>query len=189
MEKQYKFLQHLPNACTLTNMACGILALLIAVFHTSYQAVNISCTLILIGAFFDGIDGRLARKLQVSSPMGKELDSFADAITFGISPICVFLAMHSQVSCNLVTLPEVLISTFYILCAIFRLARYNISDHSTYFIGLPTTASGMFLSLYISISNHNHEIWAGNFSYTAVSYVVIFLLGVAMVSTIKVNRL
>lgn len=172
----------------MTNMACGILALFIAVFHTSCQAVSISCTLILVGAFLDGIDGRLARKLKVSSPMGKELDSFADAITFGIAPITVFLAMHSQVSCNSVTLPEVLISTFYILCAVFRLARYNISDHATYFLGLPTTASGMFLSLYISVSNHNHELWAGNFCYTVVSYVVIFLLGVAMVSTVKVNR-
>lgn len=189
MEKNYKFLRHLPNACTLGNMACGVLAILISVFHSSHKSTKIACLFILLGAFLDGIDGRLARKLKVSSPMGKELDSFADAITFGLAPMLVFLAMHSTISENSVTMPEVLVSTFYILCAVFRLARYNISDHSSYFVGLPTTASGMFLSLYIFFSNEMTEKWAGDILYTAVSYGIIFLLGTAMVSTVKVNRL
>ncbi len=189
MDKNLKYKEYIPNACTLGNMACGVLALMISVFHGSYQSVNVACGFMLMGAFLDGIDGRLARKLQVSSLMGKELDSFADAITFGMAPMCVFLAMHSEVSRNPVSMPEILISTFYILCAVFRLARYNISDHSTYFVGLPTTASGMFLSIYICISNQNHRIWAGNLLYTGLSYAIIALLGLAMVSNVKVNRI
>lgn len=79
--------QELSAACTLGNMACGVMALMISAFHCSPEAVNHSCGFMLLGAFLDGIDGRLARKLQVVPPMGKELDSFADAITFGIAPI------------------------------------------------------------------------------------------------------
>lgn len=189
MKKYPKFLHHVPNACTLLNVMCGVLALMISVFYSSHHAVNTSCFFILLGAFFDTIDGKLARKLGCSSPMGKELDSFADAITFGIAPMCVFLSMHTVVNNNPVTMPEILVSTFYILSAVYRLARYNVSDHSAFFQGLPTTASGMFMSCYIFLSNHHTHVWAGSLLYTAVSYSMIVLLGLAMVSTVKVNRI
>lgn len=183
------FYRHIPNFCTLLNAVCGILALMVAVFHKTQQMVPIACLLILIGGFFDSIDGRLARKLNVSSPLGKELDSFADAITFGIAPVFIFLCMHSELTGNLVTLPEILLATFYIICAVFRLARYNISDHRNFFMGLPSTASGMLLSglTYIAYrySHHFHSYDL----FSVVSYGVILLLGIAMVSNVKVRRI
>ncbi len=189
MSHNPKFLLYLPNACTLANMSCGILALMLSVFHGSYETINYSCVFLLLGGFLDGIDGRLARKLNVTSQMGKELDSFADAITFGIAPMCVFLAMHSHVSQNSVSLLEIFWTTFYILCAVYRLARYNISDHRDYFLGLPTTASGMFFAIYIFISNQYHRLWAGELLYTILSYGLVLIFGIAMISTVKVNRI
>lgn len=189
MKKYPDFFRHIPNICTLLNVMCGIMALMISVFHKSFNAVNIACVYILIGAFFDGIDGRLARKLGVDSQMGKELDSFADVITFGIAPICVFLSMHSVVNENPVTMPEIILSTCYIVSAVFRLARYNVSDHSDFFVGLPTTCAGMFMGLYIFIANNLHPHWQGERCFTVISYGLIVFLAVAMVSTVKVNRI
>lgn len=179
----------IPNLCTLSNAVCGIIALSISAFYRNHIAINIACILIVVGGFFDYIDGKLARKWQVSSPMGKELDSFADLITFGIAPMFVFLALHSVGNDNPVTLPEIVISTFYISSAIYRLARYNVSDHSTYFLGLPSTASGMLMSLFIILSNIFRKHWAGHMEYTVFSYCLIVFLGVAMISTVKVNRI
>ncbi len=184
-----KFLNNLPNICTLLNAACGILALMISVFYKSQDYIMLACLLIAVGGFFDAIDGRLARRLKITSALGKELDSFADSITFVITPMCTFIAMHSIGNFNNVKLLEITIATFYISCGIFRLARYNISDYTTYFEGLPTTASGIFMSAYIFISNYYMEFWSNNITYTIISYIVIVLCGLAMISKFQVKRI
>lgn len=189
LQKNKEIIKYLPNFCTLLNTMCGILALMISVFYKSFLAINCACFFILLGGIFDALDGRLARKLNATSAMGKELDSFADLITFGITPMCVFMSLHSVVNSNLVTMPEIVISTCYISCAVFRLARYNVSDCTESFEGLPSTASGMFMSLYIFISNFTHHLWQGQLAYTIFSYGLIVFLGLAMISTVKVRRI
>lgn len=189
MTTKKKIIHQLPNTCTLINALCGLVALMISVFYKSPKVVNISCALILVGAFFDTIDGRLARRLKISSEMGKQLDSFADLITFGITPICVFLTVHSIGNLNKITLPEIIISAIYISCVIYRLARYNISNYTNYFEGLPSTASGMFMSLYTFISNLTIHMWSQSISYTIISYAIIIFLGIAMVSKVRINRI
>lgn len=188
-ETTSKILKAIPNTCTLLNAVCGLLAMMLSLLYQNMETVKIACIFIVVGGFFDSIDGRLARKLNVVTPMGKELDSFADLISFGITPMCVFLVLHSVGNNHPVSLIEIIISAFYICCAMFRLARYNVSDHSDYFLGLPTTASGMFMSLYIIISSNCSEFWTKHLSYSYISYGIIILLGVAMVSNVKVNRI
>lgn len=188
MDKR-KILMNLPNCCTLLNALCGCVALLISVFYQESTVIRGACLLIICGGFFDGIDGKLARRYEVSSLMGKELDSFSDLITFVIAPVCVFLAMHSMVSGIRVNVMEIVIIVFYTLCGVYRLARYNVTEVAGYFEGLPTTAAGGLMSLYILVSNIHIEKWAGNMVYTIISYTFISVLAVAMVSRIKVNRL
>lgn len=188
-EYKEKIIKIIPSSCTLINAMCGIMALLISVFHKTHIAIDVACFLILLGGFFDSIDGRLARKLKVESEIGKQLDSFADNITFGITPMCVFLALHSIGQDNRVSLPEIMIATFYIACTVYRLARYNVSEHMDYFMGLPSTAAGMIMSLYIFISKLTIHHWSGEVLYTYLSYGFIILLGLAMISTIKVKRI
>ncbi len=182
-------IKNIPNCCTLANAVCGIIALLVAVFYASTSAYFVSCLLIAIGVVFDSIDGRLARRLKVSSPFGKELDSFADLITFVITPMCIFLSMHSEGQAKLVTVIEILIAAFYISCGIFRLARYNVGDYSNHFVGLPTTSAGLLMSLFILLSNCFVKSWSGNFVYSILSYTFIIILGIAMVSKFETKRI
>ena len=75
-------LKHIPNLFTLCNLFCGLLAILFAVGGH----LNMAGGLILLGAFLDFFDGMLARLLHVSGELGKQLDSLADLITFGVAP-------------------------------------------------------------------------------------------------------
>lgn len=184
-----RIINNIPNICTIANAVCGIVALMISVFYKTFAVINTACILIAIGGFFDSIDGRLARRLKISSELGKQLDSFADLITFGITPMCVFLSLHSIINNNRIDLLEILIAAFYISCAMYRLARYNISDHTNYFVGLPSTASGMFIGLYTFISNILAPKWESSLIYTYTSYSIIVILGIAMVSSFRVNRI
>lgn len=192
MLKDKKYLQFIPNFLTLLNASCGIIAITITVFHGELYDVRQStvraCFLIALGAFFDCFDGKLARKLGVTSLIGKELDSFADAITFVIAPTYVFLAMNVGVKSYILAV-EVVIMTFYIMCGLYRLARYNVSEFKPYFEGMPTTLAGFIFSLYIFISACNVKYWHDSALYTVVSYCLFIFLGVAMVSTVKVKRI
>lgn len=184
-----RLMRTLPNICTFCNAICGMMALLIAMSYRSHAAVLSACCLIALGGFFDAIDGRLARRLQVSSQIGKELDSFADAISFVIAPVCIFLSMHSTGNHGFFHFGELLVITFYICCGVYRLARYNTGDYTTYFQGLPTTASGCLLSGYMVVSNHTVHLWSGVFGYTLISYSLMVVLGLAIISNIPIKRI
>ncbi len=188
MKRNKEILSFVPNACTLMNAVCGIIALMITVYYRTQEVIYISCLLIAIGVFFDSIDGRLARRLKISSQLGKELDSFADLITFVITPMCIFLTLHSVGNRIEVSVLEILIAAFYVVCGVYRLARYNVSDHLTYFVGLPTTSAGILMSLYIFFSNHFSQAWANSQIYSICSFAFIIIIGIAMVSNVKVKR-
>lgn len=183
-----RWIKSIPNACSMGNAFCGLLAILMTTFHKGEDPINLACIFIMFGGFLDSIDGFLARKLNASTPIGKQLDSFADLMTFGIAPVTVFLSMHMLIVQSRIHILEICIAAFYVLCAIYRLARYNVSDYTDYFEGLPTTASGVFMCLYIFLSNMFVSTWKYNDYYTGVSCVLILLLGLMMVSKIRVNR-
>ena len=107
---------------------------------------------IVIGAVFDFFDGMSARLLHVSSPIGKELDSLADDITFGFAPSAIvfsFLSANCEAEANssLFTLHSSLPFLAFIMAAFsaLRLAKFNLDERQTLgFIGLPTPANALF---------------------------------------------
>lgn len=140
--------QQIPNALTCLNLFCGCVAS-VMVFrnHLDWAAY-----LVFIAAFFDLLDGMVARALHVSSPIGKELDSLADAVSFGFVPgLIVFKLLQMS---NLSTIIESnslrqILQFFPFVITVFsalRLAKFNIdSRQSTSFIGLPTPANTLLV--------------------------------------------
>ena len=147
---------NIPNTLTCCNLICGCMATG-AAFYGNYQYAVL---MIVIGAVFDFFDGMAARALGVSSPIGKELDSLADIVTFGVAPSAIIFYLFHEVH-----YPEMLASadfslfTFHFslvkllpytafLIAAFsalRLAKFNLDERQHYgFIGLPTPANALF---------------------------------------------
>ncbi|MBQ0049438.1 MAG: CDP-diacylglycerol--serine O-phosphatidyltransferase [Bacteroidales bacterium] len=138
--------KHIPNTITCCNLICGCLAVFSAVLGET------SCALIFIicGAVFDFFDGMVARLLHVSSPIGKELDSLADVVTFGVAPSTMLMTMIAQSQMPAwmpVEVAHYLPFAAFIMAAFsaLRLAKFNLDERqSTSFIGLPTPANALF---------------------------------------------
>jgi len=131
--------RNIPNAITCCNLISGCIAIVFAL----YGEVGMALLWIIIGAVFDFFDGMSARLLNVSSPIGKELDSLADDVTFGVAPSCIVFNFLSSIHQHVVFLPFIafLIAAFSAL----RLAKFNLDERqATSFIGLPTPANALF---------------------------------------------
>lgn len=134
--------RHIPNTITCMNLFSGCVACVMA-FKGELLLASL---FIYLGAVFDFFDGMVARLLKVSSPIGKELDSLADCITFGMAPGLImfsFLLTYCEAPCVYVPYVAFLIPVFSAL----RLAKFNIDERQTSsFIGLPTPANAVFLA-------------------------------------------
>ena len=131
--------KHIPNFLTLANLFTGCIGI-IYVFENNlvYAAYAI-----WIAAVFDFFDGFSARLLKVSSPIGKELDSLADMVTFGVLPSFILFKMMSGGSFEVVSYVTFSLALFSAL----RLAKFNIdTKQTTTFIGMPTPAAAFFVS-------------------------------------------
>ena len=137
--------KHIPNTITCCNLISGC----IAIAYAFSGKIEISFTWIIIGAVFDFFDGMSARLLKVSSPIGKELDSLADIVTFGVAPSTILFSKLGMVSYPsiLESLRGILPFIAYIMAAFsaLRLAKFNLDERQTLgFIGLPTPANALF---------------------------------------------
>ncbi|WP_110927305.1 CDP-diacylglycerol--serine O-phosphatidyltransferase [Bacillus massiliglaciei] len=137
-----KFIKSIPNLFTLGNLFCGFLSIGFA----ANGQYNNAAILILIGMMLDSMDGRLARMLKVESNLGKELDSLADIVTFGVAPsFLVYYTYFFHFG-----LLGLIVAGLFPLFGAYRLARFNIGTSKTslnYFIGVPITAAGGILAL------------------------------------------
>lgn len=143
-------LKHIPNTLTCCNLIAGA----VSIHFISQGRFDIPLLLMGIGAAFDFLDGFAARLLKAYSPVGKELDSLADLISFGLVPALLLQQRYSEVV-TLHQLPQIL-GWFPLLLAAFsavRLAKFNLDERQTEnFIGLPTpaaallTATGLYYS-------------------------------------------
>ncbi len=139
--------RNIPNTLTCCNLICGCIATGSA-FHGGYVWAFI---LIVIGAVFDFFDGMTARLLNVSSPIGKELDSLADVVTFGVAPSAmIFYLFHEVVYPDFMApLRDFMPYTAFLMAAFsaLRLAKFNLDTRQTSsFIGVPTPANTLFWS-------------------------------------------
>ena len=137
--------RNFPNALTCCNLISGCIAVKFA-FEGNPR---LAFLFIIIGAVFDFFDGFAARKLKVSSPIGKELDSLADVITFGLAPSAMVFDMLriSAVPESMFGAAEIYPYTAFVMAAFsaLRLAKFNLdSRQTTSFIGLPTPANALF---------------------------------------------
>lgn len=138
---------YIPNAITLTAMCLGLTAL-----RLSYVRENVTVSLILlsIAALLDGIDGKVARRLKVDSPVGAQLDSLADFLNFCVTPALIIFEWHLK-DLYFFGWAATLI---FLLGGAYRLARFNVmyskgteNVASNYFVGVPTPAGAILLFL------------------------------------------
>lgn len=138
----------LPNILTLANLMAGVLAIVATLNYHDYET---ALWLIVAAAIFDFFDGFVARLLHQQSPLGVQLDSLADDVTFGVAPALVMFDLYrgaearwvdNEVVMQWLGLVVLLIAAFSVL----RLAKFNIdTTQSTEFEGLPTPANALFI--------------------------------------------
>lgn len=137
--------RHIPNMITCCNLLSGCVA---AVF--AFQGVyTVAFACIIMGAVFDFFDGLTARALKVSSPIGKELDSLADVITFGLAPATMaysWLCECASAHLDMLVASAMPFAAFLLVAfSALRLAKFNVDERQTSsFIGLPTPANALF---------------------------------------------
>jgi len=167
--------KHIPNCITSLNVLCGS----VAVVFIMKGVLTTAVLLIMLAAVFDFFDGMSARLLKAYSPIGKELDSLADMISFGLAPgLLMFKLLETSLfkadvvpdlQSNL-TLSQLLILGSAFLIPIFsalRLAKFNIDERQTSsFIGLPTPANALFISSLALIQEHGSTPAIDNFLLT-----------------------
>jgi CDP-diacylglycerol--serine O-phosphatidyltransferase len=168
MTKQAKgIVKHIPNFITSLNLFCGTSAI---VFAFRGELV-IASYLILLAAVFDFLDGMAARVLHAYSEIGKQLDSLADVVSFGVAPAVIVYNLL-LFSGKIFTIPYIPnnpnILLFVFLIPIFsalRLAKFNVDTRQTSsFIGLPTPANAIFwVSFPLILNSLNIESWEYQF--------------------------
>ena len=130
--------KQIPNIITSANLLCGC----IAITYIAKGALLPASLLVLAAAIFDFFDGMAARLLKVGSPLGAELDSLADVVSFGLVPAYMVFTILLEISTsNIIPFLAFSIAIF----SAYRLAKFNIDERQTEsFIGLPTPANALF---------------------------------------------
>ena len=179
--------RHIPNTITCCNLFSGCIACVMAL-HGDFLA---AMCFIVIGAVFDFFDGMVARLLKVSSPLGVQMDSLADDITFGLAPATIVFSFMRGLDYPSFLVPiQNFIPYYAFVIAVFsavRLAKFNIDTRQkSTFIGLPTPANALFwaslvagLGAWIQELNYGWFFMLGLitiFSYLLVSEIPMFSL-------------
>jgi CDP-diacylglycerol--serine O-phosphatidyltransferase len=192
---------HLADWFTLGNAVCGVGSLFAMMSYLQYgEAVHIyfACALIVAALVFDVLDGRIARWRQKSSAMGRELDSLADVISFGVAPAAI------AYGCGMQGLIDRVVLAFFVAAGVSRLARYNVTaealseggDKVKYFEGTPIPTS-LVLVIVLAVATWQGAIgdrmWFGAIKlggFTLHSLALMFALsGSLMVSRIRIPKL
>lgn len=188
---------HLADWFTLANAVCGTGALfsMLTYLQTSdITHVYFACGLVFTALIFDILDGRIARWRQKNSIMGRELDSLADVISFGVAPAVI------AYGCGMQGFYDRIILTYFVVCGVSRLARYNVTaeelsgdgDKVKYFEGTPIPSSLLLVMLMAWAASQgalNESIWFGKIMVAGLTLHPIVLLfalsGSLMVSRIR----
>lgn len=147
--------RNIPNSITCCNLISGC----IATYNAFLGDIRMALLCIIVGAVFDFFDGMSARLLKVSSPIGKELDSLADDITFGFAPSAIIFYELSimEYPSELLMLKPYLPYFAFVMAAYsaLRLAKFNLDERQSLgFIGLPTPANALFWgALFVGAQN------------------------------------
>lgn len=144
LKTMIKYKYNYANMITLLNLSMGCFSLL-CVLENEHRLASI---FILIGALLDRLDGKIARKLGIVTDLGKELDSLSDLVSFGVAPGILLWSL----SLNKIFMYGSGITIIYILSGAYRLARFNVSGNTEYYVGVPITLAGGILAMVSAIS-------------------------------------
>lgn len=166
-----------PNFFTFCNLSFGMLSILFTLAGNTKTAA----IMILVAALIDRYDGRIARLVNASSPLGKELDSLADLISFGAAPSILSWATFLM-SFNVL---GYIILIIFPIAGAYRLARFNVSNCTDTFTGVPITIAGFFLAIINLIL-----ILFSSIPFNGIIGVILMLLlSYLMVSTFKFKKI
>lgn len=192
---------HLADWFTLANAVCGMGAMFSMMTYLQTKDVlhvYFACALIVAALVFDVLDGRIARWRQKTSVLGRELDSLADIISFGVAPALL------AYGCGMQGLFDRVVLTYFVACGVSRLARYNVTaealsqgqDKVKYFEGtpIPTSLLLVMILLFAAMQGALHEsLWFGQVAFAGFvlhPLVLLFALsGSLMVSRIRFPKL
>lgn len=160
---------HIPNFLTSMNVLSGSLAVILAL--QNYDYLVYSSILIVIASVFDFFDGLSARLLKAQSPMGKELDSLADMVSFGVAPGVIMFQLlkfavlgHSDpieiANTPFTDLLIIFFSCFIMILSAIRLAKFNVDTRQAEsFIGLPTPAYALLIASIPLVLNYQSDLF------------------------------
>lgn len=185
-------IKHIPNTITSLNLLSGCLAG-VAILDRHMVAGAI---LVVVAAVLDFFDGFAARLLKVSSPIGKELDSLADMVTFGLVPgliVLRYLADNEGIDAfeisSFLEHPILFIAFMIPIFSALRLAKFNVDDRQQYgFRGVPTPASALwFISIPLILNYMPYHLgWSGEKAFVSNGYLIgsTIVISLLMVSDI-----
>ena len=192
---------HLADWFTLANAVCGtgaLFAMMTFLQSGGVRHVYFACAMVIAALIFDVLDGRIARWRQKTSAMGRELDSLADIISFGVAPAVI------AYGCGMQGLYDRVVLVCFVACGVSRLARYNItadalsegSGKVKYFEGTPIPSS-VLLVLMLAVAGVQgalgESLWFGKIlvaGFTLHPLVLLFALsGSLMVSRIRFPKI
>lgn len=191
---------HLADWFTLGNAFCGVGALFSVMSYLETGAImhiHFACALVLAALVFDVLDGRIARWRQKSSAMGRELDSLADVISFGVAPAII------AYGCGMQGLFDRIVLAYFVACGVSRLARYNVTAETLsegtgkvkYFEGTPIPTSIVLVGLLAlagAMGAVRENLWFGKVligGFTLHPLVLLFAAsGSLMISRIKIPK-
>jgi CDP-diacylglycerol--serine O-phosphatidyltransferase len=184
--KKIKYI--VPNLFTTLNLISGIVALT----FLFYGNFGTALFLIMFAALFDFLDGMFARILNARSEFGKQLDSLADSVSFGLVPgFIVFLYLEVALKINSLW-PEQISYIGFLLTvfAIYRLARFNISENkSGNFVGLAVPAMAIFISSFVWYLLNFNNTFTEYLSQIPVIIIITILFSVLMISKVSMFSL
>lgn len=190
----------LADWVTLGNAVCGTGALFSVLSYLQNGAVRhvyFACALVLAALVFDVLDGRVARWQHTSSALGRELDSLADIISFGVAPALI------AYGCGMQGLYDRIVLAYFVACGVSRLARFNVTaealseggDKVKYFEGTPIPTSIVLVGLLALAASQGAvgaHLWGGSVrlgGFTLHPLVLLFALsGSLMISRIKIPK-
>lgn len=174
-----------PNIITLSNLSLGMIAILLVSSSSPRNELLVQASfLVMFAALTDRFDGKVARRLNAVSELGKELDSLADLVSFGIAPIVIAWKM-----CLLqLGWIGMLAAIIYPLTGAFRLARFNSTEFENVYMGIPITIAGALMSLMNLVNCFALLKGHLNMTHTIVTAILTLMLSYLMVSKIKVEK-
>jgi len=176
MQKKYYYF--LPNTFTALNMGCGYLSIMYSYQHQFTYA----CLILVLGALFDSVDGRVARLTNTQSSFGEQFDSLSDLISFGVAPSLLLYFYNFNQLGRL----GIFISFLYLLAGALRLARFNANIEkvdSAFFQGLPIPSGAVAIVGYVLFNEKYHLF--DNYVYLVALYALTYSF--LMISNIPFN--